>query len=958
MIQGGSKIAQKRTALFVIGGIGASLTVILASMGFLYWGAPSTPYGFEGRSLRGEIIPYVLAERHETNLPSRKWMSYAIQLVKRSHSSAPHAARYFAYAASVYEETLKETRSWKQASIATANILKEFFPEEKEQTEAILKSLVITDETLTEKASVIFEKYRQRSKNDHVTLERKVDMPVGSEYWYVRDSTQKDKAAMAKEWMVWATDRKAIVIPAPPEIGSFRDKLELKKVEYAVRQRRPDDEEIIFFWEGIDNFLQKPRESVTVAGIWQNILFVETRGSIDDATYARFQAALAQGIADALIIAWEAKYTFFAQRPSMRIPRLDSILSDPPHPGYVSEQAAASGAAVAILTTILPEKKDAWITHAENAMYSRLLAGIHFDIDLDVGAMMGESVGRQVTGAFFPEKHLSESVFTEYSSSQFFVSISAARSLLSSTLHDVGMYGASNIFSRPPTVFPPAFINVAEESGLSGVRGMGAAWGDYNSDGYLDLLTGTGLYRNTGRGTFVRVDAGKLMQAPGVFGDYNNDGCPDVYIVRSGGAGSLKDKGAPDVLYRNNCDGTFSDATEESQMMDLYHGESAAWADYDNDGYLDLYVANRGILLSNYFDDSLDDPSASYKSEPNILYHNNKDGTFTNVTKEAGVEGILDCEAYNSDRNGLKRKLKFAFQAIWFDYNNDGLVDLFVVSDTFTSPLYKNNGDGTFTQVTDRSGLCAHQRGSNMGVAVGDYDKDGFLDMYVTNAAHNFFWHNNGDGTFSDIADRVGVDELGYGWGTEALDYDNDGDLDIIVVNGNNRLRAKYYHVAGLKGNDLDELFENAGDGTFRPVGAEQGLEGNEVAYAVAVGDYNNDGFPDVFIPINGERHSSAPSKLYRNRPNGNNWITVQLIGVKSNRDSYGARVKVQTGDIIQMEELKSGTSYLSQSSPWLTFGLGSFEVIETIEIRWPSGITKKLHNVKTNQKIVVTEGE
>jgi len=521
----------------------------------------------------------------------------------------------------------------------------------------------------------------------------------------------------------------------------------------------------------------------------------------------------------------------------------------------------------------------------------------------------------------------------------------------------------------------PMFINVAEESGLAMRVGFGASWGDYDSDGYLDLLTAKGLYRNKGDGTFLKVNtAPEFFHAPGVFGDYNNDGCLDVYIVRSHGQSyeqSLDVKGLPDLLYHNNCDGTFTDISEQAGINDSYHGVSASWGDYNNDGYIDIYVLNLGIPLESTSDNLTiqykSEPNILYRNfEPNILYRNNGDGSFSNVTDETGADGVLDCDEYKADYdeykyktdpNGIRPSMKTPFQPVWFDYNNDNKVDLFLVSDIYVSPLYRNNGDGTFTQVTREAGLCFYERSSNMGAAIGDYDGNGFLDIYVPNVGDNFLWYNNGDGTFTDVAKETGANDLGYGWGTEPLDFDNDGDLDIVVVNGNNRLRAKYVHLTEPKRNDLDELFRNNGDGTFSPVGKSEGLiHGNKVTYSVAVADYNNDGFPDIFIPVPGERHLTATSLLYKNQGNTNHWITIQLIGTQSNRDGIGARITVRSGGKTQIREVIAGSSYIAQSSPWPTFGLGKSERVDTLTIRWPSGIIQTLEDVPIDQKIIVKE--
>ena len=924
----------------------------------------------EETTLTGDIMPYVLAERHSTNLPSRKWMAHTIEIVKNEGFSPPAAARYFAYVASVYADSIEKTGSTEQASLASAELLISFFSEHKNDTNDVLVSLGFPGRELLPEAKLIVEYYIERSRDDnfHLVWDQKI---TGESAWYIRND-KIDDGAMAKEWEPWIIDRNAISIPRPPSRKSYRDKLELEKVMYATEQRSPDDEEIIFFWEGMDTFYRNSRRNYNaLAGIWQNILFVEvgdftgdvyskhrnqksTTQGIDDVTYARYQKALAQGIADAMIVTWKAKYVFFAQRPSMRIPRLNAILQDPPYPAYVSEHAVASAAAATILTAAFPEKESVWFMHAKNSRNSRFLAGAQFDIDNKGGVPAGEAIGRMIAEKFFEnakipqvalEKNINSNVVTAIKD----LVIIAMQRIIADIRQSIS---ALAFFEN---IFPgPMFVNVAEESGVAMRLITGVSWGDYDSDGNLDLLTQSGLYRNQGDGTFAKTNFdAEFLRAPGVFGDYDNDGCLDVYIVRSGEMPSLDTKGLPDVLFKNNCDGTFTDVTEQAGIHGLYHGMSASWADYNNDGYLDIYVLNRGILLG----DALAILTIPYKFEPNILYRNNGDGTFTDVTDEAGADGILDCDEYKADPNGLVRKMKLPFQSVWFDYNNDNRIDLFLVSDSFTSPLYRNNGDGTFTQVTREAGLCLYEREANMGVTVGDFNEDGFLDIYVTDAGDNFLWHNNGDGTFINVAKESGANDLGYGWGTEFFDYDNDSNLDILVVNGNNRLRAKYYYVPELKGNDLDELFRNNGDGTFSPVGESEGfVHGNKIKYSAAVADYNNDGFPDIFIAVSGERHSAATSLLYKNLGNTNHWVTFQLIGTQSNRDGIGARITVSSGGKTQVREVIAGSSYLAQSSPWPTFGLGKSEHIDNLTVRWPSGIVQTFDDVPIDQKVIIKE--
>ena len=500
----------------------------------------------------------------------------------------------------------------------------------------------------------------------------------------------------------------------------------------------------------------------------------------------------------------------------------------------------------------------------------------------------------------------------------------------------------------------PAFKNVIEDSGITLNRGTwGAAWADYDGDGWLDLTLFAGrgnllLYKNRGDGTFTDVTERTGIEPPGAFavagafGDYNNDGCPDLYLAQGGWLRG--ESGVPsDMLYQNNCDGTFSTITKEAGIKNLYYGIGVAWADYNNDGFLDIYVANRGSI----------DKEGVYVYEPNILWRNNGDGTFTDVALELGVTGVasscLDSSRYLPEIPSDAQKLKkMAFQTVWFDYNNDNLPDLFVATEELPSPLYRNRGDGTFAEVTAEAGLC--RSASNMGVAVGDYNNDGFIDLYVTNEGANYLWRNNGDGTFRQDANILGVEDAkSLGWGTEFLDYNNDGYLDIYVANG--RIPERNIILR------FDKLYKNKEGEEFLEVASLEGIKGNTITRAFAFGDYNNDGFVDLFV-------GSSPfanrinHRLYQNQTNKNNWFTVQLIGTKSNRDAIGARIVATIGSVRQTREVRSGASYASQNSLWQTFGLGSASIVDTLKVHWPSGARTEIHNIGANQKIVIIEGE
>jgi len=499
----------------------------------------------------------------------------------------------------------------------------------------------------------------------------------------------------------------------------------------------------------------------------------------------------------------------------------------------------------------------------------------------------------------------------------------------------------------------PAFLDVLDSSGIKRETFLtGAAWADYDNDGYLDLLIAgnkTRLYRNKGDGTFMETaeKAGILSEPTmsGVFGDYDNDGCKDIYLVGHG----LRQ----DHLYHNNCNGTFVDVSDTAKIKkELYSGFGAAWADFDNDGYLDLYVTSYGIPKKSDTNELL-----FYTHEPNVLYKNNGDGTFTDVTDKAGVSGMTTCYAF--DRKLFKGThpkgwpYKESFQPIWFDYNNDGKIDLFIATDAGISPLYRNDGNGTFTEVTKEAGLC--RSGCWMGVTIGDYDTDGNMDIYITNVGANYLWHNNGNGTFSDVGAELGVaDPRTLGWGTGFFDYDNDGNLDLYAVNGTVSIQTRIEDPEIGKVM-LDKLYKNNGDGTFHDVAASEGIIGDYSKSAAAFGDYDNDGFTDIAV-LTSYIIPDFRSHLYKNQGNKNHWITIQLIGTKSNRDAIGARVTLIVRGKKQIREVTAGSSFISQNSLWQTFGLGEAKIVDEIEIRWPSGIKRVLRHIKADYKLVVTE--
>ncbi len=522
----------------------------------------------------------------------------------------------------------------------------------------------------------------------------------------------------------------------------------------------------------------------------------------------------------------------------------------------------------------------------------------------------------------------------------FFVTLSIVIILLTATITAISVY---------PKLHKKMFSNEIKKSGIIAgpyqgralTNHSGIAWGDYDGDGHLDVLVSRGvvtLYKNNGDGTFTDVTekAGlkDIIGTGAFFGDYDNDGCPDIYF-----SGSNR-------LVHNNCNGTFTDVTQKAGIKSSNSGRGASWVDYDGDGFLDLYVTNYGsseVTADKYI----------YFSEPNVLYHNNHDGTFTDVTKKAGVEGVNNCNMDGPEKGHIDSRngpYKESFQPVWFDYNNDGWPDLFIATDAGISPLYKNNGDGTFTNVTKEAGLC--RLGSGMGVTVGDYNNDGNMDIYVTNILANYLWQNQGNGTFREVAAEAKVSDFdSLGWGTSFLDYDNDGNLDLYVVNG----IAKDATYKTYEGGKIDRLYKNNGKGSFLEVAGMEGILGNYNKEPVAIADYNEDGFLDIFV-VSGRYEENHHYSLYTNQGNSNSWLTIKLIGTKSNRDAIGARIILKANGKTQTREIINGSSFLSQNSPWQTFGLGKSKKIDSIEVRWPSGKKQVLENINVKQTLTITE--
>ena len=493
---------------------------------------------------------------------------------------------------------------------------------------------------------------------------------------------------------------------------------------------------------------------------------------------------------------------------------------------------------------------------------------------------------------------------------------------------------------------------------------------DYDRDGYPDIYftnaptvamaikgeTARGaLYHNNHDGTFSDVTDKAGLAAPcfamgGAVGDYNNDGWPDLYLTCLGG----------NKLFRNNGDGTFTDVTKKAGVADGRWSTGAAFGDYDGDGYLDL-------MVTNYVDFHLNDlpgfgsaPNCKYrgldvqcgprglKGAGDSLFHNNGDGTFTDVSKAAGVD----------DPSGY-----YGLSVIFSDFNNTGRPDIYVANDSAAKFLYKNLGNGKFQEIGLESGTAVSEDGTeqaSMGIAVGDYSHTGRPSLFVTNFSDEYsdLYRNDGEWNFSDVSYKsaVALASLPYvKWGTVFFDADNDGWLDLIVVSGHVYPQVDSLP-AGARYREPKVFQLNQKDGTFCDASDQAGpaMHVPRVSRGVAAGDLFNDGNVDLVI----EDLAGEPMILKNNGVPGRHWISFELQGVKSNRLAIGAKLKLTAGAVTQTAEIQSGGSYLSQSDLRAHFGLGSATKVDSVEIRWPSGQKDVLSNLAADTFYAVLEGK
>jgi NAD(P)-dependent dehydrogenase (short-subunit alcohol dehydrogenase family) len=491
------------------------------------------------------------------------------------------------------------------------------------------------------------------------------------------------------------------------------------------------------------------------------------------------------------------------------------------------------------------------------------------------------------------------------------------------------------------------FTHRSQDIGGNGLGG--AVWFDYDRDGKLDLFLGNGpglksaLYHNNGNGTFTDVaEAAGVTVTSGVTaavaGDLDNDGYQELLL--SGDGGFLHDTPAAIHLFRNNRNGTFTDVTAASGITLPEDQTGAALGDIDNDGLLDVFIGAPGSMPHQ----------VQYR---NRLYHNDGHLKFSDVSAEAGVDTAIG-----------------ACVASFSDYDQDGWIDLFVANcgDVQARPtpmeLFHNNGNGTFTEVAQQVGLTG--QGLWMGLALGDFDNDGDIDVFVSNAGvapplgvlpHALF-RNNGDGTFTDIGPQLGTDKLRWGWGSAMRDFDNDGWPDLFFTGAFPSPFDPTVFVGPNGEGNYGVLWHNNQNGTFTDLSTTLPHDfRHDYSTGVAAGDFDGDGFEDLVVMLTAlpPLAQSGQPVLLRNKGNGNRWLKVRAVGTASNRDGVGARVSVRSASLVQTQEIYAGSSLNSMHSQVLNFGLGK-KTEGTVDVRWPSGFRNRIYHVQAGEELTFPE--
>jgi len=525
----------------------------------------------------------------------------------------------------------------------------------------------------------------------------------------------------------------------------------------------------------------------------------------------------------------------------------------------------------------------------------------------------------------------------------------------------------TDIAAKAGLTHPVVYGGVDSKSYIIEVVGCGVAFLDYDNDGWLDIfvLSGTRLegdpagvtnrlYKNNRDGTFSDVTAKAGLTRAGwasavTVGDYDNDGFEDIFVTYYG----------HNVLYRNNGNGTFSDVTERAGLaQNVRYGSGCSWVDYDRDGRLDLFVANYLNTTLDKLPKPGENPDCTWKGVAvNCgprglptgfvqLFHNNGDGTFSEVSKSSGVAAAAG---------------SYPMTVVAADYDNDGWPDIYVACDSTPSWLFQNQHDGTFREEALERGVALSEDGveqAGMGVAVGDCDLDGNLDIFKTNFADdtNVLYRNDGKGNFDDITIRsgIGVETRYVGWGTGMIDLDNDGYPDLFIATGSvypeveRKLPSYPFHSPRL-------VFRNLGDGRFEELVEEAGpgVADAHASRGCAFGDFDNDGDIDILVMNMNE----PPSLLRNDVTSGGHWLKVLLVGSKTNHSAIGSRVTVSYGKLRQSQEVMAQSSFYSVNDRRLHFGLGP-ETTADLSIRWTNGTIESVQRVAANQLVVIREGE
>ena len=493
-----------------------------------------------------------------------------------------------------------------------------------------------------------------------------------------------------------------------------------------------------------------------------------------------------------------------------------------------------------------------------------------------------------------------------------------------SEIHVKATFGSQILFENKGDF---SFKEITNKSGLIN---------DYNGDGISDSTS-----------------------VSGIWGDYDSDGYLDLYVSEFGHTNGKYAGGKENILYHNNGNGTFTDVTKIAGVGNSGHSSVAQWVDYDHDGDLDLYSLNYGTYL---------DSQNEAEGETNILYQNNGDGTFSDVTFNARISGSsvfsesigeplesgverADLVSGTSSSPGMYSDSDagsgMSWAALWIDYDRDGWEDVFIASDFGISPLYHNNGDGTFSVVTRDAGMSVI--GTGMGLDAGDYDRDGDLDICQSNLGPNYLWQNQGDGTFLEVGEEAGINTPQSNpvhWVCKFFDYDLDGDLDLFFTVGQ---ISTYY-------SEQDNTFwVNNGNGTFTEMAFELNLipTHSEKTQGASIADFDNDGDLDI---ITG--NSNAPIRIFKNNAEmtGRHWLMIDLNGTYSNIQGIGAEVIVWVGDQPYVQQKFSCSGSFGCSDQRLHFGLGNATLIDSIVVNWPSGRTTVMYDVTVDQVLVIPE--